>query len=74
MNISLVKEFPHFLFASDADRFLQNFKNNKDIVSQLNNRRIHKVKFEQLLSSGGLGATFNNYRTYALHHLTINMR
>ena len=55
MNISLVKEFPHFLFASDADRFLQNFKNNKDIVSQLNNRRIYKVKFEQLFSSSGLG-------------------
>ena len=55
MNISLVKEFTHFLFAPDADRFLQNFKNSKDIVSQLNNRRIYTVKFEKLLiSSAGL--------------------
>ena len=55
MDINMANEFPCFSFASEADKFLSMFKNNKDVVFQLRNRHIYKVKFMELISSGGLG-------------------
>ena len=51
----MANEFLCFSFASEADKFLSMFENNKDVVFQLRNRHIYKVKFMELISSGGLG-------------------
>ena len=55
MDINMANEFPCFSFASEADKFLSMFKNNKDVVFQLRNRHIYKVKLMELISNGGLG-------------------
>lgn len=59
MKMNLVEKFPYFSFAFDADKFLENFKNNQDIVFQLRSQRIYKVEFVPLISNGGLGIREN---------------
>lgn len=50
---SLKQQFPQLVFAKDADKWLQSYK-RKELLEQLESRRITEVKTESLLSSGGM--------------------
>lgn len=66
---TLMQMFPNLTFAHQADEFLTKWKDNPDVVSQLRERRIHKVKFQPLFSSGGLGLQSDGSFFVALNNI-----